>query len=153
MIPRLEALEASSPAVFLRGSFYVYPLVNALHILAIGALVTTALLMDLRILGIGKSLPMEATDPLSAARAILALIVAAITGVLLFSVRPLEYVDNPAFRLKLLLLVFAVANAVLFVILQTRNDLRSVALRILATVSLALWPAALIAGRFIGFFV
>lgn len=47
----LQAIEQLAPARELRASFYAYPLVNALHILAVGALLTSVILMDLRILG------------------------------------------------------------------------------------------------------
>jgi hypothetical protein len=107
----LEALEATAFAETLRTSFYLYPLVNAAHILALGALVTTALLMDARILGLARHLP--ATIVISTLRpvALTALVLAVATGFLLFSVRPLEYAANPAFRIKIVLLPLAVLNA------------------------------------------
>lgn len=151
MIGLLEALEASGPAQFLRMSFVAYPVVNAGHILAIGALVTSVVLMDLRVLGAWRSIPIETLMGYLRPVAVLALVVAVITGMLLFSVRPLEYLDNPAFRVKLVLLAIAVANAVGFTLLQKALDLRSMPLRVLAGISLLAWPAALLAGRFIGF--
>lgn len=151
MIGLLEALEASAPASFLRGSFFVYPLVNALHILAIGALLTCAVLMDLAILGIGRRLPAATAILYLRPVAVLALLVAALSGALLFSVQPLDYVDNLAFGLKLLLLAVAVLNAGAFILLQRRQRLNSAILRALALASLLLWPSVLIAGRFIGF--
>lgn len=151
MIALLEALEASAPASFLRGSFFVYPLVNALHILAIGALLTCAVLMDLAILGIGRRLPAATAILYLRPVAMLALLVAALSGALLFSVQPLDYVGNPAFRLKLLLLAVAVLNAGVFILLQGRQSLSSAPMRTLALTSLLLWPSVLIAGRFIGF--
>lgn len=144
-----EFLEASAPAAYLRGSFVAYPLVNAAHILAIGALLTCAALMDLRVLGLGTSVPVATVIGHLRPVATLALLVAATTGLLLFSVRPLEYVDNPAFPLKLVLVTAATANAVGYSLLQDRIGLPY--LRALAALSLALWPAALVAGRFIGF--
>ncbi|KKB85194.1 hypothetical protein VW29_07675 [Devosia limi DSM 17137] len=151
MIGLLEALEASAPASFLRGSFIVYPLVNALHILAIGALLTCALLMDLAILGIGRRLPAAAAVRYLRPVAILALLVAVLSGALLFSVQPLDYVGNPAFRLKLLLLAVALLNAGVFVLLQGRLSPNRAPMRVLALASLLLWPSVLVAGRFIGF--
>jgi len=151
LIALLEALEASAPAGFLRGSFVVYPLVNALHILAIGALLTSALLMDLAILGIVRRLPADAAIGYLRPVAITALLVAAVTGALLFSVQPLDYAENSAFRLKLLLLAVAVLNAGAFILLQRRQSLNGAALRAMALLSLVIWPCVLVAGRFIGF--
>lgn len=145
----LEVLEASAPAAYLREAFVAYPLVNAAHILAIGALVTCAALMDLRLLGMGNSVPIATVIGQLRPVAMLALLVAAATGFLLFSVRPLEYVDNPAFRLKLLLVTAATVNAIGFGLLSRRIALPY--RRVLAVLSLALWLAAVVAGRFIGF--
>jgi uncharacterized membrane protein len=143
----LEALAASGPAAFLRTSFYLYPLLNALHILSIGALVTSALLMDLRVLGLGRGLPAEAVIGHLRPVALTALFFAVGSGLLLFSVQPLEYAANTAFRLKLLLLATALANAAIF----TSFRLHRRGGRLLALVSIGLWLSVLVAGRFIGF--
>jgi hypothetical protein len=145
----LELLEASALATSLRGSFVAYPLVNAAHILAIGALVTCAALMDLRILGVGRALPTKMVLDHLRPATIIALVVAVVTGGLLFSVRPVEYADNPAFRLKLALVSAAIANAVVYNLLPEgkSSTLRSA----LAILSLTLWLLAAVSGRFIGF--
>lgn len=143
----LEALQASGPAAFLRGSFYFYPLLNALHIFSIGALVTSALLMDLRVLGLGGALPTESVLRQLRPVALTALAAAAASGLLLFSVQPLDYAENPAFRIKLLLLLAALANAAIFTFL--RLDRRGG--RLSALLSILLWISILVAGRFIGF--
>ncbi|MDB5561207.1 MAG: hypothetical protein JWN11_625 [Hyphomicrobiales bacterium] len=151
MTSLLEALEASGPAAFLRTSFYLYPLLSAAHILAIGATVTSAMLMDLRIIGIGRSISVERVIKYLRPVAMMALGVAVVTGLLLFSVRPLHYVESPAFQLKLVVVFAAILNAVAFNILRRRAEVSKRPLLILAMLSLLLWPSALIAGRFIGF--
>ena len=59
----MEAFAASVEgwgiAEFLRRSIWAYPLVNWLHVIAIGVLVTSASLMDLRVLGFGKAVATE----------------------------------------------------------------------------------------------
>lgn len=147
----LEALEASPVAGFLRGSFVVYPLVNALHILAIGALVTTASLMDLRVLGMGRRVEPETVIRLLRPVAVAALAVAIISGLALFSVKPLDYWANPAFRLKLLLLALAVANAIAFTGFRAHRRPGQLATRVMALLSTVLWISVVGAGRFIGF--
>lgn len=146
----LEALEATGFASTLRTSFYLYPIVNAAHILALGMLITAALFMDARIFGLGRHLP--ATTVIGTLRpiAIGALVVAAVTGFLLFSVRPFDYMANPAFGIKLVLLTLAVVNAGAATALGDQN-LKRPLVRVLAGASVTLWLAALLAGRFIGF--
>jgi hypothetical protein len=143
----LEALEASGPAAFLRTSFYYYPLLNALHILSIGMLVSTAILMDLRVLGVGRGLPVGAVIGHLRPVAITALAVAVASGLTLFSVRPVEYFANDAFRLKMLLLAAAVGNAIAFTSLRKHH----LGGKVMAALSIGLWLSVLAAGRFIGF--
>ena len=52
----LGSLEQLALIKALKTSFFAYPIVNALHILAIGALLTSVLLMDLRVIGVIRSL-------------------------------------------------------------------------------------------------
>jgi hypothetical protein len=145
----LAQIEASVLATFLRGSFFVYPLVNSAHILAIGVLVTCAALMDLRILGLGQALPEKVVLDHLRPATVMALRVAVVTGGLLFSVRPLDYVNNPAFRVKLALVGAAIVNAALYMLLAGR--LAPALRKALATLSLLFWLLALVSGRFIGF--
>jgi hypothetical protein len=147
----LEALEAFGPAAFFRSSFVLYPLVNALHILAIGALVTSALLMDLRILGWARALPAETVIRYLRPVAMTALAVAVLSGATLFSVQAVEYFDNPAFRIKMVLLVLAIVNAIAFTTFRAHRPVDRPAAKIMAVVSAALWISVAIAGRFIGF--
>lgn len=147
----LEALEATAFAETLRTSFYLYPVVNAAHILALGALVTTVLLMDARILGLARHLPAPIVIATLRPVTLTALVLAVATGFLLFSVRPLEYAVNPAFRIKLVLLIFAVLNA--GIVTAFGHDLERPLIRVLAASSILLWLSVLVAGRFIGFFI
>lgn len=144
------ALEASAPAEALKTSFVVYPLVNALHILAVGAVVTLVLLLDLRTLG---GFPMLHAAPFIALMRRLALgtfAAAVLSGLLLFAVRASEYAGNPAFLAKMTLLAAAGLNFLLLA-LGVRGGHAAGATRFGAALSLLLWPAILVAGRFIGF--
>ena len=147
----LEALQAFGPAAFLRTSFYLYPLLNGLHVLAIGALVTSAALMDLRILGLGKNLPVENVVGALRPVAITALGFAVLSGLALFAVQPVDYFFNYAFRIKLVLLALALANALLFTTFRAHRRPEKTAARTMAILSIVLWISVAFAGRFIGF--
>ena len=148
----LEAIEQLPFAQFLRRDMYVYPLVNALHILALGALVTTALLMDFRVLGFGRRIGLEATIETLRPVAIGAVCVAALTGFLLFSVQPQNYAGNPVFVTKLALVGFALANAGAFVLGRWHRNPEAPMARLSAGLSILLWIAVLLSGRAIAFF-
>lgn len=147
----LEALEAFGPAAFFRTSVYLYPAVNLIHVLAIGALVTTAALMDLRVLGLGRRVPLDVVIGYLRPIAIGAVIVALLSGFTLFSVQPVDYWANPAFRWKMLVLAGALLNAVLFTSFRMHRNPERPSARLLAVLSVLLWVSVAFAGRMIGF--
>ncbi|WP_423065980.1 hypothetical protein [Devosia sp. CN2-171] len=141
----LVAIERSPLVAALRTSFFVYPAISALHILAVGVLLTTVLLMDFRVLGAIRSLPEAAFVRLLRRVALTAFAVAILSGIALFSVRASEYAAMPLFLAKLGLIVLAGANSVAFGL--GGGPLR----KPLAAFSFLLWLSVLIAGRFLGF--
>lgn len=149
-------IETLPPPAILRGNATLYLLVNAAHILGIGLLVGAILPLDLRLAGILREGPLAALAPFLVRVAATGLVLAMLTGALLFSVKPAEYVSNPAFLVKMALLAFGLVN----ILVQHRNGGWSVAaqggtaspvVRGLAALSFVLWLAVLVAGRWIGF--
>lgn len=130
----------------LRTQIAPYAIVNAAHILFPGVLLGAILPLDLGIVGApGFAWTRTVTTPLRR-MATGAFVGAALTGVLLFAVRPLDYLDNTAFLLKGAILLAAGANA----ILSSRIGATPVR-RVQAAASLGMWVMVLIAGRWIGF--
>jgi hypothetical protein len=84
MAELLAGIEHLALARWLKGSFIAYPIVNALHIMSIGALLTSVVLMDLRICGAFRSLPYAAFVALLRRVALGAFAGALVTGSLLF---------------------------------------------------------------------
>ncbi|TIP69305.1 MAG: hypothetical protein E5X53_33690 [Mesorhizobium sp.] len=135
-----------------KASFVAYPIVNALHIMSIGALLTSVWLMDLRILGAFRSLPYAAFIALLRRTAFAAFAGALVTGSLLFSVRASEYAAMPVFLTKMTLILLAGANFLVFMRRAKGGDEPAGGIAaILAVISLGLWTSVLFAGRFIGF--
>lgn len=140
----------------LRQSSIAYPLVSSAHILGIGLLAGGIVVMDLRLLGAIRRGTLSELIPLMNRLAAAGLLLAIATGILLFSVQPAHYLDNNAFLLKLTLIGLALLN-VLFVhrLPQWRALLAgqpvAPVLKLTALLSLALWLAILIAGRWIAF--
>lgn len=152
----LAALHDGPVAAALRRSAWLYVLANTTHILGIGLILGAALPMDLRILGAFPRVPMAVTVPFLSRVAATGVALAVATGGLLFSVNPVAYLDNPAFRAKLVLIL----GALLVIAAQHRNPAFRAALdggkvapsvRVAAGLSLALWLAILLAGRWVGF--
>ena len=146
----LEALGGWPGADWLRQSATAYLFVNAAHILGIAVLLGAILPLDLRLLGLFRRFPLEVLAPFLVRCAAAGLSLALLAGAWLFSVKPDEYLANPAFRWKLALLALALVN----VALQHRGAgplPLSPAVRIRAGISLCLWLSVLVAGRWIGF--
>jgi hypothetical protein len=148
-----QAIEQLGAVRLLKSSFVAYPVINALHIAAIGALVTSVLLMDLSVLGAIRSIPREKLVALLRRVALAAFGVAVLTGVTMFSIQATDYVRNPVFLVKLGLIVIAALNFAAFTAQDRRRPSgeADAALRILAVTSILLWSGVLFAGRLIGF--
>lgn len=147
----LAPLERLGPVAALKTSFYVYPLVNALHILAIGMVVTTVLLMDLRMLGAFRTVERAPFSALMRRVALVAFAVAVATGLMLFSIRARDYAGMPVFLAKMALIALAGANFALMTQLEGARAAPSAAMKASAATSMLLWISVLVCGRFIGF--
>ncbi len=152
----LAWLSTTPVAAALKASGTLYLVVNAAHILSIGLIVGAILPLDLRLIGVIRSVPIAAIGPLLSRTAATGMVLAIATGLCLFSVRPQEYAANPAFLVKVGLVALGVVNAV---ILHRRSGWRAAmstdsatpALRVQALLSLVIWIGAVLAGRWIGF--
>jgi len=154
MAELLAGIEQFALVRGLKASFVAYPIVNALHIMSVGALLTSVLLLDLRIVGAFGSVPRAPFVALLRRVALVAFLGALVTGLLLFSVRAREYAAMPVFLIKMTLVLLAGANFLAFLrISRTASDEApaGVSVTALAVLSLVLWISVLFAGRFIGF--
>ena len=152
----LQALSGSPVAQALRGSVTLYATVNATHILAIGLVVGSLATLDLRLLGAFRATPVAALGPPLSRVAAFGVVLAVATGLLLFSVRPAEYVQNTAFLTKIALVTLGVLNALLLHLGAQWKDILagstvSRRVRMSALLSLLIWTGAILAGRWIGF--
>src|SRR6476620_1989923 len=133
----------------MRSSPALYPAVEILHIFGFVVLVGSVLALDLRLLGVGRAIPIhpmaQVLLPLSR------------MGFLLFSADAAHVVRNPAFQAKLLLIAAALVN----IVIAHAGAWRRVALwraeasggaKVTALVSLLLWLGAVCAVRLIAYF-
>ena len=154
IVELLAALEQSAAARLLKGSFYIYPVVNAVHIAAIGALFTSVWLMDLWVLGCFRAIPTQPFMSLLRRAALGAFGVAVLSGLALFSVRARDYAEMPVFLAKMSLIVLAGFNLGLFLLMGRASAAEArqvISQKVAAGLSAILWTAVLLAGRFIGF--
>lgn len=152
----LQSIAGWPGAVFLQEHWVAYLLINAAHILGIGLLLGAILPLDLCLLRSRRGRELPVLAPFLVRAAIAGVAFAVITGLWLFSVKPVEYIANPAFRYKAALLMLAVC----IVALQHSGRSFAAALqlgrptfrvRALAAASAITWLSILLAGRWIGF--
>src|SRR3712207_671007 len=125
----------------MRGSLWLYPAVETLHIVGLALLVGAMAVFDARVIraGPGFDLGGWSRSVLPVARAGFAL--AAAMGLPLFTAEATAYAANPAFAAKLALILLALANVSAFHRLARRTVEVTAALRAAAAVSLVLWAA------------
>lgn len=155
----LATLEASPWATALSGSLWVYPLINAGHLLGIALLVGAIVPMDLRLLGAWRSVPLAPLCRVLGGCAAAGLLLAAVCGALLFATRATEYMAAELFVAKITVVALASGNALALRLGGFDASLRAADLgdalprrvKAAAAVSLLAWPTALILGRMLGY--
>ncbi|HEX9641135.1 MAG TPA: hypothetical protein VGB13_07455 [Candidatus Krumholzibacteria bacterium] len=155
----LAGLEATTLARELRDSVWVYPLVNAAHIAGIALLVGSIIPLDLRLLGVWRSVPLAPLWHVLTRSAGIGLVLAIAFGSLLFITRATEYAVSGFFVSKMAVVGLATANALSLHLLGRARLARAPSatepprrVRIAAGVSLVAWLAALTLGRLVGYF-
>jgi hypothetical protein len=155
----LASLEAHPLAAGIRTSFYLFPLVEAVHVLGLTMVFGTILIIDLRLLGLAsgrRPFTAVASDVLKWTW--MAFAVTATTGALMFVTNAGTYYYNVYFRSKMALLVLAGVNMLVFELTTRRsvhtwdrNAAAPAAGRMVAAVSLVIWIGVIFLGRWVGF--
>ena len=127
-----------------------YPALEVVHITGIGLLVGNLVLVELRVWGLGRTLPLPALAHLALRVSLIGFGLAATSGLLMFSSQAAELLANRAFVVKMGLLTLAGANAGLFHARGGLTRLDRVA-RVQTALSLGLWFGVIICGRWIAY--
>jgi hypothetical protein len=159
IIEVLDALKNSGFATAIRNSLYLFPLLEAVHVIALTLVFGTIMVVDLRILGVAST-----RRPYSRVSADMlkwtwgAFALAAVTGCMMFTVNARVYWDNTFFRLKFALMALAGLNMLVFQLTSGRDvsawDVSGRApppARAAAIGSLVLWFLVIAMGRSVGF--
>lgn len=145
----------SASSTALRESIFVFPVVEGLHLLAIGVSAGTIALTDLRLMGVimkkdPASKVLHSILPFS----IGGFIVVFITGSMLFWAEAAKSYRNPWFRFKLIFLLLAGLNALIFHLgiyrrmnIWDTDDMPPSKARMAGMVSLFLWAMVIWLGR------
>ena len=154
-------LEASALAEFLRGlGIWTYGLINLAHVLGISLLFGSIALLDLRLLGAWRNIPVATiarpTVPLAATGFVLAIT----SGIMMLSFNTTEYHGNPFLYIKLPMVVVGLINVAVITRLPawkraTAGAVEAPAdrtiLALAGGISLLIWLTVITCGRMIGY--
>ena len=149
-------IAAWGPSRAINESSWMFALVQAFHLVALGFLAGSILMVDLRLLGRGFSQQPLATVARDARPWLIGSIVAmVVTGVPQFiSLATKEY-DSPYFRWKMLMLLIALIFTFTIrkrVAYAPEGRFGGGISKVVALVSIGLWTSVAVNGRLIGFF-
>lgn len=149
-------LEQSALAQMVRES--LYPLIQIAHILGFSVAFGCVFVFDLRLLGYYQQFSIVNTADFLLHFTHAGFAIALISGFLLFTAQPTVLITNAAFQFKLLFLMMAALNAVLFywkflhpLKRGYRLDKVPVMMIAIALVSLTLWVGMIVCGRLIAY--
>jgi hypothetical protein len=154
----MGAIEMSALAVAMRQWLWLYPIVEVVHLTGIALLVGSIAILDLRLLGLARTLPVRqlASHVLPWSAAAFLLIVP--SGLLMFIAHASDFIQSNVFVLKMCLILAAGANAALFHAGAFRaaadwdvQRMPPTAARIAAGLSLALWVSVIACGRLLAY--
>jgi hypothetical protein len=146
-------------SIGIRESTWIYPIIESVHVLGLTLFLGLLLLWDTRLMGIvltrvAVSALWRQLFPWIAAGAL----IVAVSGTLLFVSDPVKFYGNVFFRVKVVALALAVANAAAYHLgIERRlaqwdtSAMTPRAARIAGATSLALWTIVVVVGRLIAY--
>ena len=152
----LSSLEGSSFSMWLLGSnsIWAYPTVLTLHTFGMMVLVGASAMLDLRLLGFGRGIPLDSIETLFPVMWV-AFILNAVTGSMLFVADATKRGTSVIFLVKLLLVAAGVVTIVLIKREVYGKNPAPVTVsgtaRRLAIASLLVWSAAISTGRLLAY--
>jgi hypothetical protein len=154
----VNALARADAVGELMRSQWGWPAAESVHFIGLCLFVGAIFLFDLRLLGVGRRIPIGALHKL-VPWGLLGFGLTAASGMLFVLTEPDQYIYNPAFHFKLFFMAAAGLNASAFYLTSYRRatapgapaDAPRVA-KLIAAASLCLWLGVIVSGRLLTFY-
>ena len=153
-----EWIANTSVSIGIRESIWTYPIIESVHVLGLTLFLGLLLLWDTRLLGfVLRSVPVSALWRQLFPWIAFGAIIITISGSLLFWSDPVKFYGNVFFRVKLLALLLAAANAAAYHLGIERRlvewDTAATprAAKIAGATSIAMWTVVVVVGRLIAY--
>ena len=147
-------VELTALATALRESPRLFATVETLHLLAMASIVGAAIVVDLRLLGVSRTISVRALLRHALPFSLGGFLVALPTGLMMFTAYAGDYLRSPAFPLKLALILAAGVNAGVFhsgagqhAAAWDSGATPPPAARLAAALSLVFWIGVVVCGR------
>ncbi len=158
MTTALHAVESSGIGRLLRESLWAYPIVETMHIVGLGIVYGSVVIVDLRLLGLSRNISAKRLARHALPWTIGAFCVVALTGLTMFTAHAADFLGNRVFFLKMGLIMTAGLNAAL---LHANTWQGSAAwdtlampparVRLQATLSIVVWTGVIACGRLLAY--
>jgi hypothetical protein len=153
----LHWLPTTTVASYMRGN-WEWPAAESLHFIGLSMLLGTVGLFDLRLLGLGRSISISALHRLIP-WGVLGFVINMLTGICFFTAQPDLFMFNPALQLKVLFILIAGLNILVFYTTMFRKvkvlgpgENAPAAARVIGGISLFLWLGVIVFGRLLTFY-
>lgn len=129
---------------------WAYPALEVAHIVGIALLIGNLVLLELRVWGVGATLPVQPLARLAITVSLAGFALIAASGLLMFAAQPQDLLANRPFVIKMGLVMLSGCNAAMF---HARGGLQKLdrTARFQTALSLGLWLAVIICGRWIAY--
>jgi hypothetical protein len=152
-------LEQTSLGTGIRDSSWLFPIIETVHILGIALLVGSTSILDLRLMGLTyREQPVSKMAWRFLPWAWIGFVIQVVTGLLLFASEATKMIGNPGFQIKMLLIVVAGINALVFHLIayqsvgKWENDrVAPLSARAAGLISILLWFGIVGFGRWIAY--
>jgi hypothetical protein len=153
-----EWLEGTAIALWVGESLWGYPIMLSMHAVGLAIVVGIFVMRDLRLLGRFEGIRYGSLERLVKLGWV-GFVINAISGVFLFTSQATIFISSTPFLLKIAMIFIA---AILGAVIQTRVRGEAVewdqsgrvavkSVRVLASISIALWAGAIISGRLVAY--
>ena len=154
----VRAFASVTPVAAFMRTHWGWPAAESVHFIGLSLLVGALVPWDLRLLGVGRRIPIAAANQLIP-WALAGFALTALSGVMFLMTEPTEYIYNVAFHFKVLFMIAAGVNALTFYVSVGRRTLAlgsnhdaPPAARVMAAASLLLWMGVIVSGRLLTFY-